>query len=285
MKMKSLFARNLLFGLVISIGLYGCDETDPIDPGPDPDPQEMSFKEGARYEFNTYATDAETDEKVALSERTKVWTLAETNVSFEGKSGVAMYLDSIFNLGVVDVVDTVYLDQETNNDIYRHALLIPELDLSVIGITDLVFTSDWRHEAKLGATNANWFVGQVRDTFQYETGIDVIKGFVLTLTDSAVASSEESIMIDGTSYTSTKTTHKLELALTALFEQGPFVVPLQLKSVSLNRYTWTVPSLGVIAREEREGAVIEAEFQGQSIPPIPIPGYVSVMTEVLATGG
>lgn len=269
----------------LALSLTACVEDVPSDTDPDPDPQTMQFKSGARYEFNTYNTDPEDGGKVSATERTRIWTLVNTNATVAGKSGVALYVDSIFSLGgIAELTDTVALKQESSNNVFRYALIVPELDLSAAGVAGLEFSEEWMHEAKLGATSAKWFVADVSDTFEFETGIPNVRQFVLKLTDSAVGSAKETLTIGGSQYESTKTTHKLELSLSALVEIGPAVVPVKVKSVSLDRKSWMVPSLGVIAKEERSGTVIEAEYQGQGLPPIPVPGYVSVMTKVLATG-
>jgi len=276
----------VLLAALAAMSMTACNEST-VDPGPEPDSQSMSFKSGARYEYTSYSTDAESGDKTEATERTRVWTLTQTNATVEGKAGVAVYVDSVFNVGgVVDLTDSVYLRQESgSNDVYRYASLAPELDFSGVGAVDL--GSDWMHEAKLNATSAAWLVGRAQDTVDYDPGISgvTVEGLEVSVTDSAVGSAAETVTIGSKEYKTTKTTHKLIVAVTALVKIGPLpTTPLELKTVSLERVSWISHELGAIVREQREGAVIDAAIQGQGVT-IPVPGYHLEMTQVLSAGG
>lgn len=276
--------------LCAALAFAACKETT-TDPEPTPDPQQMSFKSGARYEYLSYSTDAETRQKVDPTERTRTLTLVQTNATVHGQSGVAVYIDSIFNVGgVLDVNDSVYLRQQSGtNNVFRYASLISELDFTGIGVVEL--GRDWRREAHLGATTAAWLTGREQDTIPYDPGISgvTVEGLEVAVTDSAVASSIEKVTVGTTEYETTKTTHKLILSITALVKVGPLpTAPIELKTVSLNRTIWVAPALGAVVREEREGTVVNAQLdvsgETRGIT-IPIPGSVLIMTKVLSTGG
>lgn len=266
---------------LVGLGLSACNELAPVTP-PDNNPPatSMQFKSGARYEYTSYHTEAaDNSQKQDTSERKRVWTLVSSNASVHGQTGVAVYVDSVFSVGgVFSVADTTYLQQRSNNDVYRYGSLAPELDVSGLAVLDI--GKQWMHEAKLSATSARWFVAEVADTFAFDQ-LPLVNGIKVGINDSATASEVVDLTIGGTSYKATKTTHTLRLAFSALTSIG---IPVALKTETLLRTTWTVPSLGVIAREERQGKVVGISYQGQSYT-FNIPGYVSVMTRVIATGG
>jgi len=281
---------------LLLLGVAACNEstTNPTD---NPASETMAFKQGAKYEYQTYRTDPNdpgTGTKLDTSEQKKVLTLVNSSASVYGRSGVAVYVDSVFSLaGIFSVSDSTFLQQQSGgNDIYRYASLAPELDFSSIGILDLDLGKDWRHEAKLGASSALWLVGEVADTFQIPSVPSTVKGIKVAVTDSAVSSATESITIGGTSYKTTKTTHSLTLSFTALIDIGLGTIPIQIPAVqTLSRTTWISTDLGAIVREEREGKIfhfgtltVPGTGSGVEIPDIPVPGYVSIMTKVLATG-
>ncbi len=284
-------ARTLVIALLGLTSLAAC-ETTPSDPGPTPPAATMSFKQGARYEMNSYQTDPSTGQKVALTERTRTWTLVNPSASVYGRTGVAVYVDSIIAGGsIITVADSVRLQQQSGtNDIYRYASLAPDLDVSTTSVINVDLGRQWMQEARLNATVAKWFVGEAADTVQMDLAIPGFQGVKIGVADSATASTTESITIGGTSYTATKTTHKLEVSVSVLISIPIVgVQAVKLKSESLARTTWTVPSLGVIAREERQGKVIDVSgttVSGVTIPSftLPVTGYVSAMTRVLATG-
>ena len=273
--------------LMAAASFTACENT-PSDPNDNPPSQQMSFKSGASYEYTTYSTDPSTSEKVDATERTRRLTLANTSISIYGETGVALYLDSIITVGgVLEVVDSVYLRQEPGtNDVYRYASVAPELDFTGFGEIDL--GRDWMPEARLGSASARWFVGSARDTIPYDPGFPGVtsKGLELSVVDSVVASATETLTIDGKQYATTKTTHNLRLAVSVLLQfGGQFTTPVEVKSVTLQRVSWVSAELGAIVREEREGSVIDAtiEFSGsQQGVTIPVPGYVSEMTDVIS---
>ena len=283
--------KNILIPFVAfaALTMVACEETIPVDPGPVESAQ-MSFKNGARYEYNSYSTDPKTGEKQSLTERTRTWTLVQTNATVQGKGGVALFVDSIFNLGgIVDLTDSVFLRQESGtNQVYRYASLAPELDFSGFDVVDL--GADWMYEARLNASSASWLVGRSQDTVAYDPGIPgvTVEGLEVAVTDSAVASVVETVTIGGTEYKATKTTHKLILSLNVLAKIGPIPTSIPVKTFSLERVSWVSPTLGAILREEREGTEVDASIdiggQSQGIT-IPIPGYKLTMTSVLSTGG
>jgi hypothetical protein len=273
--------------MALLLGAIACEET-PVNPGTQPDPASMTFKSGARYEYESYHTDPSTGQRTDSTSRRRTWTLVNANASAYGKTGVAVYVDSVFTTvgGIISVADSVYLKQETNNDVYRYASLAPELDLSGVALLDI--GRSWMHEAKLNATTARWFVGDVADTLTIPTGLPGLDQVRVALTDSATASTNENVTIGGTMYKATKTTHKLELGFFVL--NVPVFGSVKLTSESLIRTTWIVPELGAIVKETREGKLITVN---QSIPglpgqnadfSIPVPGYYSEMKAVLATG-
>ena len=276
--------------LLVAAGFIACDST-PSDPNDDPTSQTMSFKTGSSFEYTSYSTDPSTKEKMGATERNRRLTLVNSSFSAYGETGVALYLDSILTVGgILDVVDSVFLRQESGtNDVYRYASIAPELDFSAIGEIDL--GRDWMHEARLGSSSALWFVGSARDTIPYDPGFEGVtsRGLELAIIDSVVASGTETLNIDGKDYVTTKTTHNLRLAVSVILETtvvGQTVtVPLEVKSVTLQRFSWVSAELGTIVREEREGTVIDAtiDYKGaQKGLNIPVPGYYSTMTKVVA---
>lgn len=275
---------------VIVAGLGAC-ETTPTDPDPNPPAATISFKQGASYEFTSYRTSPSTGAKDNASERRRVWSMANTSASVYGRSNVAIFVDSVFSAGIFTLADTVYLQQQSgSNDIYRYASLAPELDIAGTSVIDVNFGKGWMHESRLNATAARWFVGEVADTVQLDLSVPALQGVKIAVTDSATASSTEDITINGVSYPSTKTTHKLELSVSAIITL-PIVgtTAVKLKSESLTRTSWTSATLGAIIKEEREGGVIDVSsgtYGGVNIPGfnLDVPGYVSVMTRVIASG-
>ena len=206
-----------LLGALLLVGLAACEEKT-TDPPVDPPADQMTFKTGARYEFETYRTDAQTNAKTDTSRNLKIMTLVNANATVKGRSGAAIYSDSVFSIGgVFDLMDSTILQQQSgSNDIYRYASLAPELDFSGIALFDVGLGEEWRHEAKLGATSALWEVGQLADTFSYDDLPTGITGIVVKLKDSAVASVKEDLTIGGQSYSATKTTHRISLNFTIL---------------------------------------------------------------------
>jgi hypothetical protein len=273
--------------IALLLGAVACEKI-PVDPGIQPDPASMTFKSGARYEYESYHTDAVSGQRTDSTSRRRTWTLVNANATAYGKTGVAVYVDSVFATagGLINVADSVYLKQETNNDVYRYASIAPEFDVSGISFLDIGRT--WMHEAKLNATSAYWFVGDVADTMTIPTGLPGLDQVRVALTDSAVASTNENVTIGGTTYKATKTTHHLVLGFYVL--GIPIVNSLKVASETLIRTTWMVPELGAIVKETREGKMISVN---QSIPglggqtaafAIPVPGYYSELKGVLATG-
>ncbi len=286
--MKKIIVASL--GLLLA-GLAACQDNS-TNPGPEPDAASMAFKQGARYEFTSHRTSPSTGEVESGSERRRTWTLVNTSASVQGRSNVAVYVDSIFTGGgLVNVSDSVYLQQQTGtNNVYRFASLAPELDFAMASAISIDLGREWMQEAKLNATTARWFVGESADTVQMDLSIPGLQGMKVAVTDSAVASSTEAITIDGQTYTATRTTHTLELSLSAIISL-PIIgnTSIKLTSASLNRTTWIVPQLGVIVKETREGKVLDVSggtYGTVTIPgfQVPVPGYVSTMTKVIATG-
>lgn len=275
---------------VMAASLAACD-TNTVDPGPLPDAATMTFKSGARYEFNSYQTDPSTQQKLSATERTRTWTLVNTSGTVQGRSGVAIYVDSVVAGGPIIVVsDSVFLQQQSGtNDIYRYASLAPDLDFSGTAILNFDLGKGWMHESRLNAVSALWLMGEAADTVQMSNlSVPLLTGIKIGITDSAIASAADNLVIGGTSYAATKTTHRLTFKIAAL-TTVPFFNQISLKTETITRTSWTIPSLGVIAREEREGKRIDVSggtFGTVSIPSftIPVPGYFSVMTKVLATG-
>lgn len=274
---------------MIAVGFGAC-ETNPTNPDPNPPAATMAFKQGARYEFTSYRTSPTTGAKDNASERTRVWSLVNASASVYGRSNVAIFVDSVFSAGIFTLADTVYLQQSGNNDVYRYASLAPELDIAGTSVVDFDFGKGWMHESRLNATSARWMVGEVADTVQLDLSVPALQGVKIAVADSATASSTENIEVNGVTYPATKTTHKLELSVSAIVTL-PIVgnTAIKLKSESLTRTSWTVAQLGAIVKEEREGGVIDVSsgtYGGVNIPGfnLDVPGYVSVMTKVLATG-
>jgi hypothetical protein len=270
---------------VVAIAASACDTaTDP--PANNPPSQTMTFKQGARYEYASSYRSATSGQDT--NARMRTWTLVAANASVRARSNVAVYIDSVFTTagGFVSVADSVLLQQQPGtNDIYRFSSILGELDVAVavpfLGALDL--GRAWQHEAKLGATVANWFVADVADTIANTFGIPVVTGFRVSITDSAVASTSESVTVAGTSYQTTKTTHSLRLSVNALATIAGIPISVPVGGTSLARTTWIAPSLGAIVREEREAKVLNIDYQGQGFS-VPIPGYVSVMTRIIAGG-
>jgi hypothetical protein len=273
-------------GLSAALFFSACN-TKVTDPGTPPPSAQMSFKSGARYQYASNHTDPSNPSQKSDSS-SRVWALVQASATAHGKSNVGVYVDSILALGGVGawVVDSVYLQQSTgSNDIYRYASLAPELDFSAgASLVPVDLGKQWSQEARLNATAAAWLVGEASDTIQYDVGIPAVQGMKVAVKDTAVASSVEQMTIDGMSYSTTKTTHKLELSISIIIDI-PIVgrTSVKVASESLTRTTWMSHELGAIVREEREGKVINASYSGQNFQ-IPVPGYLSVMTKVLAKG-
>lgn len=273
--------------LLLTAVIGGCKETIVEPPPP---AASMTFKQGARYQYSSYHTDPQDSTRKSDSS-SRTWSLLNTSASAHGRSGVVVYIDSVVALGGVGalVVDTVYL-QQSSGDLYRYASLAPELDFAGATVIDPDLGRDWMRESRPGTTAGGWLVGEASDTIQYNLGIPGVDRLKVTVKDTVTASALENISIDNKSYEATKTTHRLELSFSILVTVtlpppiGTSVIPVKIASESLGRTTWTVPSLGAIVREDRQGRVINATYEGQSYT-IPVPGYFTIMTKVLATGG
>jgi hypothetical protein len=274
--------------VLAGLSLAACNDT-PTDPPDNPAAATMTYKQGARYEYESYSTDPTTNARTDTSARVRTWTLVNTSATVNGRSNVAVYIDSVFSTagGFVNVTDSVLIQQQSgSNDIYRWASLFGELDFSasvpVLGSLDL--GREWQHEARLNSTTGVWAGASISDTIPSPINIPAVTGFLVKLQDSAIASTSESLTIGPTSYPTTKSTHSLRLSISALVGAFGATVPIELTSTSITRVVWVAPSLGAIVKETREGKVVQAEYQGQSVS-IPIPGYFSLMTRVIASGG
>lgn len=272
--------------MVAALSLAACTETPTtVDTPP---ASSMTYKQGARYEYESYNTDT-TGAATDTSRRRRTWTLVNTSATVQARSNVAVYIDSIFSVaGAFSATDSVLLQQQPGtNDVYRYGSLLGELDISTqipfLGGIDI--GRKWNHEARLNSTVGAWLMAELADTVANTFGIPAISGFKISLTDNAVSSAQENITIGGTSYATTRATHEIKLAVTALVTAGQFTVPIEVGSVIIPRRIWIAPSLGAIVKEEREAKVLQISYQGQGAPPVPIPGYVSVMTRVIVTGG
>ncbi|MCE7932979.1 MAG: hypothetical protein DYG96_00120 [Chlorobi bacterium CHB2] len=278
----------IIAAALLTLGIAACNEST-TEPTPQPSAETMQFKSGARYEYTTYSTDTTTQAPIESTRRTKTRTLVAANASVKGKTGVAVSIDSLFATagGFLSVTDSVLLQQASGtNEIYRYSSLAPELDFSGIAGLSLDIGSDWRHEATLGATTAKWFLGEVADTFQIDGLPPQVKGVKVSVSDSAIASASETLTIDGVSYKTTKTTHRLDLKFSVIVNLGfggDQVVALNTNSIT--RTTWTSAELGAIIREEREAKAINlGSYTGITLPVIPAYGSVTAMTKVLAKG-
>jgi len=278
----------IIAAMLLTLGMVACNEST-TEPTPQPPGETMQFKSGARYEYTTYSTDTTTQATIESTRRTKTRTLIASNASVKGKTGVAVSIDSLFATagGFLSVTDSVLLQQGTGtNEVYRYSSLAPELDFSGIAGLSLDIGSDWRHEATLGATTAKWFLGEVADTFQIDGLPAQVKGVKVSVSDSAIASAAENLTIDGVSYKTTKTTHRLDLKFSVIVNLGiggDQVVALNTNSIL--RTTWISSELGAILREEREAKVINlGSYSGIALPVIPAYGSVTTMTKVLAKG-
>lgn len=285
MKMNSI-GMMMSLSAAIAVLFVACDETTPADPNDNPAAQQMNFQTGARYAYTSYSTDPNSGEKINETERNRELTLVGTNLSVQGRTGVALYLDSIFGIGGnFEVLDSLRLQQQAGtNDVFRFGPLAPEL--SFTGFVDIDLRPAWMHEARLGSTSASWFSGSVADTIPYSIPEVPLNsdGIEIGLRDSAVGSSVESIMVGGRSVSTTRTRHSLTLSLSYLVEL-PIVgmTPIEFASVSLTREIWFSAELGAIVRESREGKVVDADVPVPNFDAnisIPIPGYYLEMTSI-----
>lgn len=278
----------MIAAALLTLGIVACNEST-TEPTPQPTGETMQFKPGARYEYTTYSTDTATQAPIESTRRTKTRTLIASNASVNGKAGVAVSLDSLFATagGFLSVTDSVLLQQASGtNEIYRYASLAPELDFSGIAGLSLDIGSAWRHEATLGATTAKWFLGEVADTFQIDGLPPQVKGVKISVSDSAIASAAENLTVDGVSYKTTKTTHRLDLKFSLIVNLGFGGDQLiALNTNSILRTTWICSELGAIIREEREAKTISlGSYTGIALPTFPAYGSVTAMTKVIAKG-
>lgn len=279
----------IIAAMLLTLGVGACKESTTTEPTPQPTGETMQFKSGARYEYTTYTTDTTTQAPVESTRRTKTRTLIASNASVKGKTGVAVSIDSLFATagGFLSVTDSVLLQQSSgSNEIYRYSSLAPELDFSGIAGLSLDIGSDWRHEATLGATTAKWFLGEVSDTFQISGLPPQVKGVIISVSDSAIASTSENVTVDGVTYKTTKTTHRLDLKFRGIVNLGfggDQIIALNTNSIT--RTTWISSELGAIIREEREAkALTLGSYSGITLPVIPAYGSVTAMTKVIAKG-
>ncbi len=271
---------------VMAVLFVACDEATPVDPEDNPASQQMNFQSGARYAYTSYSTDPNSGEKIGETERNRELTLVGTSLAVQGRTGVALYLDSIFGIGGnFEVLDSLLLYQEPGtNNVYRYGPLAPEL--SFTGFVDIDLRPAWMHEARLGSSSASWFSGSIADTIPYTIPSVPLnsEGIEISLSDSAVGSSIETVAVGGESVATTRTTHSLTLSLSYLVEL-PIVgiTPIEFASVALTREIWFSAELGAIVRERREGRVIDAEVPVPNFDAnisIPIPGYYLEMVSI-----
>lgn len=276
--------------LLAAISLAACTET-PTTPD-NPASASMTYRQGARYQYESYQTDPATDARRDSSARRRTWTLINPSGSVEGRTSVAVYVDSLFTTagGFVNVTDSVLIQQQPGtNDVFRFSSLITEANQfnfisEVPFLSGLDLGSDWQQEVRLNSTSGLWRGNELSDTVPNTFGIPAVSGFKVALVDSAVASAVENVVIAGTTYSTTKSTHHLRLSISALVNLGGFTTPIELTSVSIVRTVWVAPSLGTIVKEHRQGKVVQVNYQGQGFE-IPIPGYHSELTAVLSAGG
>ncbi|HVK38687.1 MAG TPA: hypothetical protein VNA88_09160 [Candidatus Kapabacteria bacterium] len=275
--------------LLAALTLAACTDTATTPPDTPPSTT-MTYRQGARYQYESYQTEPATDARRDTSARRRTWTLVNTNASVEGRTGVAVYVDSLFTTagGFVNVTDSVLIHQQSGtNDVYRFSSLITEAnEVSIVSevpfLGGLDFGSKWQQEARLNSTTGIWRGNELSDTVPNTFNIPLITGFKLAIVDSAVASSVENVTIGGATYAATKSTHHLHLSVTALFGTT-FPPPIEVASSTILRTVWVVPALGTIVKEHREGKVIQVNYQGQGFT-IPIPGYHAELTSVLSAG-
>src|SRR5438045_2787978 len=114
-EMKPLILSAAVFAAAISLCcLSACTEQATGNNGNDnPATATMNFKSGARYQFQSYHTDAASGQKTDSSARVRTWTLVRTNATAWGQAGVAVYVDSVFSVagGILSVADTTYFRQ------------------------------------------------------------------------------------------------------------------------------------------------------------------------------
>lgn len=281
--------RMLGMALLATISLAACTDT-PTTPD-NPASAQMTYRAGARYQYESYQTDPATDARTDTSARRRTLTLVNTNASVRGRSNVAIYVDSLFTTagGFINVTDSVLIQQQSGtNDVFRYSSLITEANqfnfasqVPFLGGLDL--GANWQQEVRLNSTSGIWRGNELADTVPNTFGIPVVTGFKISLVDSAVASSVENVTIGGTSYQTTKSTHSLRLAVHAILGSGGLSVPVPVTSTAMVRTVWVAPSLGAIVKEHREGKVVDISYSGQGFP-VPIPGYHSEMTAVLSAG-
>lgn len=278
--------RTLGLVAVAAMTLAACTDT-PTTPD-NPAAASMTFKTGARYEYESYMTDPTTQVRRDTSARRRTWTLVNAGASVHGQTGVAVYIDSLFSTGggFINVTDSVLLQQRSNNDVYRYASMLAELDFAtevpLLGSLDI--GRDWQHEVRLNSTVGIWLSDEIADTLPSPVSLPGVTGIKVSVTDSSIGSTTENVTIGGQSYATTKATHSIRLSVHALIGAGQFAVPIEVGSASIGRTIWIAPSLGAIVKEIREGKVLDVAYQGQGFS-VPIPGYVSTMTRVIATGG
>ncbi len=270
-------------GLAAALTLTLASCTDAVSPVETPETQNMSFKQGASYTSRTTITSPEDSTSTTTERR---WTLVNPGATVRGRSNVAIWIDSVFSVGgVFNVADSILLQQTPgNNDVYRYALLIPEL--TVPEILGLDLRQSWMHEAKLKGTTATWNVTEIADTIPASAvNLSTIPGFAgikIAISDQARAAGTETLTIGSQTYVTTKTIHTIKISASALTSIG---IPVEVASESLTRTTWTSADLGAIIKEEREGRVIQAAYGGQTYKLFPIPAYSSAVTAIVSTGG
>jgi hypothetical protein len=280
---------TLGMAMLAAMSLAACDTT--TSPPDTPPAATMTYRQGARYQYESYQTEPATDARRDTSARRRTLTLVNTSATVEGRTNVAVYVDSLFTTagGFINVTDSMLIQQQPGtNDIFRFSSLITEANQfdfvsEVPFLGGLDFGSKWQQEARLSSTTGIWRGNELADTVPNTFGIPLITGFKLSLVDSAVASTSESLTIGGQTYETTKSTHHLHLAVTALFGTS-FPPPIEVASTYITRTVWVAPSLGTIVKEHREGKVVSISYQGQGFD-VPIPGYHSELTAVLSAGG
>lgn len=280
---------TLGMALLAALSLAACNDT-PTTPD-NPASATMTYRQGARYQYESYQTDPATDQRTDTSARRRTLTLVNANASVYGRSNVAVYLDSLFTTagGFINVTDSVLIQQQPgSNDVYSYSSLITEANqfgfatqVPFLGGLDL--GKEWQHEARLNSTVGVWAGSELSDTVPNTFGIPAVSGFKVALSDSAVASAVETLTIAGTSQQTTRSTHHLRLSVSALVTVAGFTTPIELTSTTITRTVWVAPALGAIVREHREGKVVNVSYQGQGFP-VNIPGYHSELTAILNAG-
>ena len=116
--------KNLLTLALVAVALVGFTGCGDDEPTPPPAEQTFSFKANQKYTYESTPRDMN-NQPEAANTRLVNWTVLETGLTFEGKTGVSRIKEERLAADgiAVESTDTIYIATTTNGEFYQYNLV------------------------------------------------------------------------------------------------------------------------------------------------------------------